>query len=175
MKVFIGLSTSIRVNPKYYELAKNVGAFLTDLNYNLICGAAELGMAKIIEDIFYQKTALSLFIHKKYGDEIKDNKINYTLCDSNFERLSKIYQESDLYIILPGGIGTLSEFFGIWEEIRDTNKKIILFNHDSYYNDLIKYLEEKTKENFIKKENHENLIVVKNFEEFKKEVIAYGK
>ena len=92
-----------------------------------------------------------------------------------FERLNKIYEKSDLYVILPGGIGTLSEFFGLWEEIRDTNKKIILFNYDSYYTNLVKFIKEKKAENFIKKEDYENIKVVMNFEEFKKEVMTYGK
>ncbi|MDD2238705.1 MAG: LOG family protein [Bacilli bacterium] len=175
MKVFIGLSSSIKINPKYYNLAKEVGTFLTDLNYNLICGSTDLGMAKIVSDIFYKKSTISLFIHKKYLNEIKDININYTLCDSNFDRLKKIYEESDIYVILPGGIGTLSELFGILEEIRDTNKKIILFNYNSYYNYLIEFLEKGVKANFIKEEDYKGIIIVKNMIEFKKEVINYEK
>lgn len=175
MKVFIGLSSSIKINPKYYNLAKEVGTFLTDLNYNLICGSTDLGMAKIVSDIFYKKSTISLFIHKKYLNEIKDININYTLWDSNFDRLKKIYEESDIYVILPGGIGTLSELFGILEEIRDTNKKIILFNYNSYYNYLIEFLEKGVKANFIKEEDYKGIIIVKNMIEFKKEVINYEK
>lgn len=175
MKVFIGLSSNIKINPKYYNLAKEVGTFLTDLNYNLICGSTDLGMAKIVSDIFYKKSTISLFIHKKYLNEIKDININYTLWDSNFDRLKKIYEESDIYVILPGGIGTLSELFGILEEIRDTNKKIILFNYNSYYNYLIEFLEKGVKANFIKEEDYKGIIIVKNMIEFKKEVINYEK
>lgn len=175
MNVFIGLSSSVKINTKYYNLAKEVGTFLTDLNYNLICGSTDLGMAKIVSDIFYKKSTISLFIHKKYLNEIKDININYTLCDSNFDRLKKIYEESDIYVILPGGIGTLSELFGILEEIRDTNKKIILFNYNSYYNYLIEFLEKGVKANFIKEEDYKGIIIVKNMIEFKKEVINYEK
>ena len=169
MNVFIGLSSSIKINPIYYDL----GIVLTNLNYNLICGSTDLGMAKIISDIFNKKTSINLFIHKKYLNEIKDKDINYTLCDSNFGRLKKIYEKSNIYIILPGGIGTLSELFGILEEIRDSNKKIILFNYNSYYNYLIEFIEKGVKENFIKEEDYKKIKVVKNIAEFKKEVINY--
>ncbi|MDD2409479.1 MAG: LOG family protein [Bacilli bacterium] len=173
MNVFIGLSSSTKLNINYYNLAKEVGTILTDLNYNLICGSTELGMAKIISDIFNKKTSINLFIHNKYKNEIKDLDINYILCDSNFDRLKKIYEKSDIYVILPGGIGTLSELFGILEEIRDTNKKIILFNYNSYYNYLIEFIEMGVKEKFIKEKDYKGIRVVKNIDEFKKEVINY--
>ena len=45
---------------------------------------------------------------------------------------------SDMYIILPGGAGTLSEFFDafILNEIENKNKPIIVYNCDGYYDKL---------------------------------------
>ena len=59
---------------------------------------------------------------------------------------------SDGFIILPGGIGTLDEFFeilvlknkGIWD------KPIVLFNHKDFFNDLILFMKKIIKENMMK-------------------------
>ena len=44
----------------------------------------------------------------------------------------------DFSLILPGGLGTFSEIFNLIEEYRlDNKKKIIIYNLDGYYDDLI--------------------------------------
>lgn len=173
MYVFIGLSASINIDDKYYDLAKDIAIYLSDLKYNLNCGAVAIGIPKLIADIFKNKTSVKLYIYKKHKNEIDNIDVNYILYDDNFERLKQLYINSDLYIILPGGIGTLSELFGILEEIRGSNKKIILFNYNSYYDNLIKFLENKVTENFINKEDFNTIKIVENINEFKKEVENY--
>lgn len=171
MKVFIGLSASTDINKEYYELAEDIATYLVSIDYELVCGASCVGMPKVISDIFEKKTTVDLFINKKYQSEMDGISIDYNLCDNTFERLKNIYDISDLYIILPGGIGTLSELFGIYEEARGCNKRIILFNYKSYYDFLLKFMLNAIDENFINIDDYNNIKVVTNMEELKKEVI----
>ena len=49
---------------------------------------------------------------------------------------------SDISLILPGGLGTISEIFNLIEEYRiDDKKRIIIYNLDGYYNDLIRIMD----------------------------------
>ena len=53
-----------------------------------------------------------------------------------------IYDNSDIFLILPGGFGTISEIFNLIEEYRiDDKKRIIIYNLDGYYDDLIKIMD----------------------------------
>ena len=56
-----------------------------------------------------------------------------------------MYDLSDAFIVLPGSIGTLDEFFEVlcWSKIHIHEKPIGVFNIDGYYDKLIEFIEEK--------------------------------
>ena len=56
-------------------------------------------------------------------------------------RKQQMYEASDAFIILPGGIGTMDEFFEIltWKQLGDHEKPIVIFNHDGYYDGLLQW------------------------------------
>lgn len=171
MNVFIGLSASENIEKHYYSLAKEVANSLADLKYNLLCGSTNVGMAKIVSDIFKEKSTVKLFIKEKYKESIVDGYCPYEICKTSFDRCKHIYNKANLYVILPGGIGTLSELFGIIEECRGLSvKKIIIFNYNLYYDEIIFFIQKMIKAKFLDKVDISNLIIVSNIEEFKKEV-----
>lgn len=167
MNIFIGASVNKNIPNKYFNLSKEVSDVLSNLNYTLICGGNE-GILKELINIFKN---IKVYILKEYLNEMKNTNIEYEICNTTFERLNKIYEESDLFLILPGGLGTLSELFGLIEELRNSNKKLILYNYDNYYKDLINYLNKLTKENFINKNDLNKITIINNIEQLKKEVI----
>jgi len=67
------------------------------------------------------------------------------------ERKRLLDEESEAYIVTPGGIGTFDEFFEILtlKQLGRHNKAIVVFNCDGYYDHLLKMLEWSTQEKFI--------------------------
>lgn len=59
---------------------------------------------------------------------------------------------SDAFVVLPGGFGTMDEFFEIltWRQLGFHQKKIILVNVDGYYDGLIQYVNRAMDEDFIR-------------------------
>ncbi len=166
MNIFIGVSASEDIPKKYFNLSKEISEVILNLNYTLICG----GNTGILNELIHKFKNKKIYILKEYLNEIKDTNIDYEICKTSFERLNKIYEASDLFLILPGGLGTLSELFGLIEQLRNSNKKLILYNYDNYYKDLIDYLNKLTKENFINKNDLNKIIIINNIEDLKKEV-----
>ena len=78
-----------------------------------------------------------------------------------FERKQKLMELSDAFVVLPGGIGTLDEFFEVFTalQLEVINKPIAILNTNGYYNNLVLMLRNMVEAKFLHKEHFENLII----------------
>ena len=62
---------------------------------------------------------------------------------------------SDVFIVLPGGIGTLDELFEVMalNYLKINNKKIVILNFNNYWDPLKKLIDNMKKNDFIDKKN----------------------
>ena len=72
-------------------------------------------------------------------------------------------QKSDVFVVMPGGIGTFEEFFEILtlKQLARHNKKIIIANVNRYFNQLLAMLDKAVNEQFLQA-NHLQLFSVCN-------------
>ena len=70
------------------------------------------------------------------------------------ERKKKFLEKSDIFIITPGGIGTLDEFFEILtlKKLKQHDKTIIIFNINHFYDKLLEMLNELNEQGFLYKQ-----------------------
>jgi uncharacterized protein (TIGR00730 family) len=70
------------------------------------------------------------------------------------ERKNKFLEKSDAFIISPGGIGTLDEFFEIitLKKLKQHDKEIIVFNINHFYDKMIEMIEEMGEKGFLYKQ-----------------------
>ena len=75
-------------------------------------------------------------------------------------------ERSDAVIVLPGGFGTLDEFFEIltWKQLRLHNKPIGLLNVNGFYDPLLAHVRKMTEEGFLKASNLHLFCVADNLE-----------
>ena len=75
-----------------------------------------------------------------------------------------MYDLSDAYIILPGGIGTLEELSEIitWKVLGIEDKKIIIFNLNGFYDNLIKQFKMMEENNFLYNNILQKIIIIKD-------------
>lgn len=74
-----------------------------------------------------------------------------TLTDTMAERKTKMEDLAEAFVIVPGGIGTLEEFFQVLtlKQLGRHCKPIAIFDINGYYKHLEKFLEVSIKEKFI--------------------------
>ena len=70
-------------------------------------------------------------------------------------------KNSDAFIVLPGGVGSMDELFEIMasNQLGIINKPLGILNTDGYYNHLILWLKKAVEEGFISKKNLNELII----------------
>lgn len=174
LNIFIGSSSSKNIDNKYYELAKNVSNYLANKKCNLIFGAASYGMMGICYNAFKDKERkISAHTTGKYYDNLQLlKKAKKYVHNDTFSRTKSIYDNADIILFLPGGSGTISEFFAMLEENRTTNKpkKIILFNYDNYFDKLLDLIKYSLKEQFNNQNIYNYFKVITEIEELYKEM-----
>lgn len=87
-------------------------------------------------------------LKKEVGDrDITDLEI----VDTMHERKARMVDLADGFVILPGGLGTLDEFFEIltWRQLGLHDKPIVIVNIDGYWDPLLALLDAMTQANYV--------------------------
>ncbi|XVE60136.1 hypothetical protein DITRI_Ditri05aG0103100 [Diplodiscus trichospermus] len=141
-------------NAKFVEAANNLGKVLAKQKIHLVYGGGSLGLMGCVSTAAHVggsqvlgiiPTALpeGNFVGKTVGEELRVPTIQ--------DMISKMLDNSDAFIALSGGIGTLEEIFQIasWAQLNIHHKPIGLLNIDGFFNKLLSFLDQAGEENFI--------------------------
>ena len=87
--------------------------------------------------------------------------------DTFHERQKKLIEKGDLYLCLPGGVGTLSEVLDVLvqNDTQGTKKIIVMFSFQGFFRDIELFLRNKEQEQFIKKELLDSIFFIDNANE----------
>lgn len=172
MRVFIGCSASNGINPKYHVLASSVSEILAKHDNKLVFGGYDEGMmGKCYMTFKYHDKKVKGIADIRDIDELKRLELNASeVTNTTFERTMKLFNSSELIVILPGGIGTFAEIFAMLDEMRTREdfKPFIIFNYEGYYDDIIELMNKAHKEYFVSDNDIKLFDVVTSLEEFEK-------
>ena len=145
MRVTISSSSSEIIDDKYKESAIKVCDYLAENGWDLNWGSGSISIMGICYDEFnkYNRKMYG-YTSSKYADDI-DNLPNAThkIFDTTFDLKKNIFTDADLVLLLPGGTGTISEFFAYLEEVRsnDVNKDLVIYNENHHFDSTIALIE----------------------------------
>jgi uncharacterized protein (TIGR00730 family) len=97
-----------------------------------------------------------------------------TIVPDMHTRKKMMYERCDAAIILPGGFGTLDEFFELltWNQLKIHNKPIYVLNSAGFYDHLLRHLHQLEKEGFLYDRVDDRIIVCDTPEEIYNHLIA---
>lgn len=172
--VFCGSSPGNK--PDYIKMAERLGAVLLKNNIGLVYGGGDVGlMGKVAHVVFEHGGEVIGVIPKALANK----EVAYTelsdlrVVDSMHERKALMAELSDAFIALPGGLGTIEEFFEVvtWAQLGIHDKPCGILNICGYYDPIIKFLDNAVGHNFIRSENRAMVLVDDDpeglFEQFK--------
>ena len=164
-------SSSNLLVQNYYDLAEQIGKFLSKNKISIIYGGGKVGMMGKISKSAINSGGKVIGIIPKFLDskEVIDLKISKTIIVKNMsERKKRLFEMGDAFLILPGGSGTIEEATEVisWKLLGIHTKKIIIFNYNNYWDPLIKMYNEAKNKRFGNK-NLQNICEhVNTFQEF---------
>ena len=141
-------------NPVYTEYAKELGKLLAKNNITLIYGGGSTGIMGAVADAMMESGGKVIgIITKKLVDwEHQHTGItDLSIVDDMHIRKQKMYDLCDAAVILPGGVGTLDEFFEMvtWNQLSIHDKKIYIINSDNFFDFLLKHIQQMEKQGFL--------------------------
>jgi uncharacterized protein (TIGR00730 family) len=82
-------------------------------------------------------------------------------------RKTRLIEESDAFLILPGGMGTLDELFEVvtLAQLGVLSKPIVIYNPDGFYDSLVRFANHLVAEGFVRAEDWDRVVVTANLRE----------
>ena len=166
-KICIFCGSSMGFDPIYKEKAIELGHALADQGCELLFGGGSVGLMKVIADVMMERgckvtgTITQHLLDMHVGHPEIDELI---VVESMAERKKILEDMADGFIALPGGIGTMDEFFEAYvlSQLRVFDKPVALFNVNGYYDGIVAFIKHIADEGFMRREHAENLIVSDN-------------
>ena len=160
--VFCGSAPGVRA--AYAEAGRRVGATLARAGLGLVYGGGRVGLMGVVADaalaaggrvvgVIPEPLALKEVAHAALTE--------LHVVPGMHERKALMARRSAGFLVLPGGIGTLEEFFEIltWAALGLHNKPIGLVNVGGYFDPLLRLLEHGVAEGFVR-DSHLALLLV---------------
>ncbi|WDW10739.1 TIGR00730 family Rossman fold protein [Priestia aryabhattai] len=150
--VFCGSSNG--ASDLYIQGAKDLGKELAKRNISLVYGGASVGVMGAVADAVLEAGGHVIGVMPTFLEEREISHKNLSeliVVGSMHERKAKMAELVDGFITLPGGPGTLEEFFEIftWAQLGLHQKPCGLLNINDYYTPLISLFNHMTEEQFL--------------------------
>jgi len=159
--VFCGSSND--ADPLYIEQARQMGRLLAQRHKRLIYGGATIGLMGILADSVLEAGGKVIGVMPEFlkDKEIAHESLNdMVMVDNMHERKVKMHELADAFITLPGGFGTLEEFFETltWGQLGLHRKPMGLLNVNGYFNQLFAFIDRINRERFIKTKHRDMIL-----------------
>lgn len=159
MNIGITLTSALDVGQEYIDLTEQVAKKLAINGYGIVYGGTAYGMMSTLASAYKAAGGTSLTgVMAKDLMAVTKGYIAFEGLDTSFledtmeSRKHRIVEQSDAFILLPGGYGTFEEIGSIigGKVNKLYDKPIALFNYNGFYDTLITFLNEMQKKAFSK-------------------------
>ncbi len=160
--VFSGSNPGNRL--AYIESARALGRMLAERGITLVYGGAGIGLMGVLARAVLDARGevIGVIPHMLVEKEVALKELtSLRIVNSMHERKSLMAELADGFVAIPGGIGTLEEFFEVWTwaQLGLHAKPCGLLNVAGYFDPLLQFLDGTVSEGFVKQEHRSMLIV----------------
>jgi uncharacterized protein (TIGR00730 family) len=154
--VFAGSSVGAR--PEYRAAAEELGRALARRHVKVVFGGGQVGLMGVLADavLAARGHVTGVIPEAMVAREIAHRGLSdLRIVSSMHERKAMMADLADAFVALPGGWGTLEEFFEVltWAQLGLHQKPCVLLNIAGYFDGLLSFLEHSIDQQFVRREN----------------------
>ncbi len=159
--VFCGSSNG--ADPVYAGAAAAMGRALADAGIELVYGGGAVGLMGVVADAVMGAggTVVGVIPSGLFSREVAHvaiSELHHTA--TMHERKALMYELSDAFVAMPGGLGTLDELFETltWAQLGLHDKPVGLLDVAGYFDGLVRFIETTVQEGFTKQRHVQRLV-----------------
>lgn len=131
---------------RHQEAAADLGRRLAEAGIELVFGGGRVGLMGRLADgaLSAGGRVTGVIPEHLIQAEAGNARVTHLIVTKSMHaRKEAMFRRSDAFVILPGGPGTLDEFFEIvtWRQLRLHDKPIVIVNLDGYWRPLLRLIE----------------------------------
>ncbi len=140
-------------NPVYARAAENLGRLLAHQSVRLVYGGGGIGLMGIVARATLAARGEVIGVVPRFLREMEvqqDGLTELIITQTMHERKAMMYERSDAFVVLPGGIGTIEEIAELlsWRHLGVHAKPIVILNLQNYWRPYLTLLEHVVKSGF---------------------------
>lgn len=176
--VFCGSSTGN--DPEIVRTCVKLAEVFVLQQLTMVYGGGNIGLMGILADEMLMRggEVVGVIPQKLVESELAHaNLTQLHIVTGMHERKALMAKLSDAFIVLPGGIGTMDEFFEIftWFQLGYHHKPVALLNVRGFYDKLIGFLEHIVLQGYFQKDLYKELIVEEHPGDLVKRILNHHK
>jgi uncharacterized protein (TIGR00730 family) len=174
--VFAG--SNIGARPEYRAAAEELGRALARRHVKVVFGGGQVGLMGVLADAVLagHGHVTGVIPEAMVAREIAHTGLSdLRIVSSMHERKAVMADLADAFVALPGGWGTLEEFFEVltWAQLGLHRKPCVLLNIAGYFDGLLSFLEHSIDQQFVRRENGALVLVASSVNELLDELDRY--
>ncbi|MEJ8560928.1 TIGR00730 family Rossman fold protein [Yoonia sp. GPGPB17] len=132
--------------PEYAQAASETGQMLAANGWRLVYGAGDVGLMGRVANAVQEAGGATFGViptHLLDWEVGKRDLDHFVITETMHERKKVMFMNADAVVVLPGGAGSLDEFFEAltWRQLKLHNKPLILLNIDGFWDPLCDLLQ----------------------------------
>ena len=170
MKICIFCSANQQIDPDFFRMTEELGQWATREGHTIVYGGVNQGLMECVGKAAHEAGGRTIGVIPRIVEKsgrISDYVDIEMLCDNLSDRKQMMEDQSDVFVALPGGIGTIDELFTIAaaHTIGYNNKLVILYNMKGFWDSLIAMLDDLQQKGMVRGNWHDYIAVANNLEE----------
>ncbi|HJS33096.1 MAG TPA: TIGR00730 family Rossman fold protein [Alphaproteobacteria bacterium] len=159
--------------------ARRLGGLLAKSGIELVFGGGHVGLMGVIADAALGAGGRVTGVIPEHlvRAEVGHAKVTeLVVVKSMHERKETMFVRSDAFAVLPGGFGTLDEFFEIltWRQLRLHDRPIVLVDLDDYWRPLLHLIDHLVERRYTRPENRDLIRIVGQIDDVLPAIFAEG-
>ncbi len=163
-------ASSTRIEPSHLELAAAVGTAIGERGHVLVTGGGSVSMMGAVARAAREAGAHTVgviptaLVAMEVADPDSDELV---VVDGMRRRKAEMDDRADAFLVLPGGIGTLEEFFEVWTAatLGMHAKPVVVLDPDGFYDPLWAWLEDLAGRGFVRRSALDTLLLARTVPE----------
>ena len=148
----------------FAQAAHRLGTELAQRDITLVYGGASVGLMGVLADAVLEGggQVVGVITQPLVAKEIAHGGLTELLVvDTMAQRKEAMAERSDAFVMLPGGYGTLDEFFEMvtWTQLHLHDKPCGILDVDDYFAGLLAFLARGVDDQLLRAEHHDMLVV----------------